>query len=161
LDQIRSEDDGTPSLTHRVCIAIGGHDTTPRVHSHAAVLRFDDRRSGPYTELHHSAGHIVRATGRGLFGEEAGLAFAQKLLIDADPGIGDAVAVAVALFDPDIDLVGVTATAGCVSGREATRNLQAILDNLDPPCSKIPRCRACSTRPKSTGGPAWGIASCA
>ena len=61
----------------------------------------------------------------------------QKVIIDADPGIGDAVAVALALLDPGIDLLGVTATAGCVSGREATRNLQAILDYLDPP--KLPR----------------------
>lgn len=61
----------------------------------------------------------------------------QKLIIDADPGIGDALAIAVALFDPEIDLVGVTATAGCVSGRTATRNVQAIVENLDSP--KWPR----------------------
>ena len=61
----------------------------------------------------------------------------QKLIIDADPGIGDALAIAVALFDPEIDLVGLTATAGCVSGRTATRNVQAIVENLDSP--KWPR----------------------
>lgn len=65
------------------------------------------------------------------------MAFAQKLLIDADPGIGDAVALALALFDPGLDVVGVTATAGCVAGRDATRNLQVILENLDPP--RLPR----------------------
>ena len=61
----------------------------------------------------------------------------QKLIIDADPGIGDALAIAAALFDPNIDLVGVTATAGCVSARDATRNVQAIVEMLDPP--KWPR----------------------
>lgn len=61
----------------------------------------------------------------------------QKLIIDADPGIGDALAITVALFDPNIDLVGVTATAGCVSSRDASRNVQAIVEMLDPP--KWPR----------------------
>jgi inosine-uridine nucleoside N-ribohydrolase len=60
-----------------------------------------------------------------------------KLIIDADPGIGDALAIAVALFDPEIDLIGLTATAGCVSGRTATRNIQAIVEQLDSP--KWPR----------------------
>jgi inosine-uridine nucleoside N-ribohydrolase len=62
---------------------------------------------------------------------------AQKVIIDADPGIGDAVALAVALLDPAIDVVGVTATAGCVSGTAATRNVQAVVEYLDP--SKWPR----------------------
>jgi inosine-uridine nucleoside N-ribohydrolase len=61
----------------------------------------------------------------------------QKLIIDADPGIGDALAITAALFDPNIDLVGITATAGCVSARNATRNVQAIVEMLDPP--KWPR----------------------
>ncbi|MGE3316197.1 MAG: nucleoside hydrolase [Planctomycetaceae bacterium] len=61
----------------------------------------------------------------------------QKLIIDADPGIGDALAIIAALFDPDIDLVGITATAGCVSARDASRNVQAIVEILDPP--KWPR----------------------
>jgi inosine-uridine nucleoside N-ribohydrolase len=61
----------------------------------------------------------------------------QKLIIDADPGIGDAVAIALALFDPEIDLIGLTATAGCVTSRTATRNVQAIVEMLDP--AKWPR----------------------
>ena len=61
----------------------------------------------------------------------------QKLIIDADPGIGDAVAIALALLDPDLDVVAVTATSGCVSGKDATRNIQAIVEMLDPP--KWPR----------------------
>ncbi len=46
-------------------------------------------------------------------------------------------AIALALGDPGIDLLGITATAGRVSGRDATRNVQVILDYLDPP--KLPR----------------------
>ena len=61
----------------------------------------------------------------------------QKILIDADPGIGDAVAIALALVDPDVDVVGVTACCGVVSEASATHNLQAIVDAIDPP--KRPR----------------------
>ncbi|MFM9963370.1 MAG: nucleoside hydrolase [Planctomycetaceae bacterium] len=60
-----------------------------------------------------------------------------KLIIDADPGIGDALAVAIALLDPDVDLMAVTATAGCVSGPTASRNLQTVIELLDP--NKWPR----------------------
>lgn len=62
---------------------------------------------------------------------------AQKLIIDADPGIGDAVAVVLAILDPEIDLLALTATGGVVSGEDATRNLQALVETLDPP--KLPR----------------------
>ncbi|MEX0701072.1 MAG: nucleoside hydrolase [Planctomycetales bacterium] len=62
---------------------------------------------------------------------------AQKIIIDADPGIGDALALAVAMLDPELDLLGVTATAGTVSGPVAARNVQAIVEALDPP--KWPR----------------------
>lgn len=62
---------------------------------------------------------------------------AQKLIIDADPGIGDALAIAVAVLDPNIDLLAVTATAGRVSGTQATRNIHGLLAAIDPP--KMPR----------------------
>lgn len=62
---------------------------------------------------------------------------AQKLIIDADPGIGDAVAIALACFDPNVDLLAVTAVAGCVSGEMTSRNVQAVIESLDPP--KWPR----------------------
>jgi inosine-uridine nucleoside N-ribohydrolase len=58
---------------------------------------------------------------------------AVKLIIDSDPGIGDAVAVALGVLDPDIDLLAITAAAGRVSGDQATRNLHGILSVLDPP----------------------------
>ncbi len=61
----------------------------------------------------------------------------QKLIIDADPGIGDALAIVVALADPELDVLALTAVGGCVSPMQAGRNLQAIVEALDPP--KWPR----------------------
>lgn len=57
---------------------------------------------------------------------------AEKLIIDADPGIGDAIAIALALTDPALDVVALTATAGRVTGQQATRNLQCLTAHLDP-----------------------------
>lgn len=62
---------------------------------------------------------------------------ARKLIIDLDPGIGDAVAAVLAMLDPEIDLLALTATAGIVSGETATRNVHGIVASVDPP--KWPR----------------------
>ncbi len=62
---------------------------------------------------------------------------AKKIIIDADPGIGDATAIATALMDPELEVMAITAVAGCVPGDVATRNVQAIIDWLDPP--RLPR----------------------
>ncbi|MCK4683902.1 MAG: nucleoside hydrolase, partial [Pirellulales bacterium] len=40
---------------------------------------------------------------------------AKKVIIDVDPGIDDAIALAIALFDPGLDVLAVTATGGNVS----------------------------------------------
>jgi len=56
----------------------------------------------------------------------------QKIIIDADPGIGDALAVLVAMADPSIDVLGLTAVAGSVSGVQATRNLHYLIGLADP-----------------------------
>ncbi len=61
----------------------------------------------------------------------------QKLIIDADPGIGDALAIAVALADPGLDVIALTGVGGCVSPMQSGRNLQGIVEALDPP--KWPR----------------------
>ena len=61
----------------------------------------------------------------------------KKILIDCDPGIDDAVAISLALFDPRLEVVGITATAGNVDGHQATSNVMTLLDQLDPP--KWPR----------------------
>lgn len=78
----------------------------------------------------------------------------QKLIIDADPGIGDALAIALALLDPDVDVVGITPTAGATSGENASLNVQAIVSLLDPP--KWPRLGWVGGQPSSSamlGGP--------
>ncbi|NLX54630.1 MAG: nucleoside hydrolase [Planctomycetaceae bacterium] len=62
---------------------------------------------------------------------------ARKVIIDCDPGIDDAVAISMALFDPRIELVAVTATAGNVPAEQASRNVQAVIERLDPP--RFPR----------------------
>lgn len=62
---------------------------------------------------------------------------ARKVILDVDPGIDDAVAMCLALFDPRLEVVAVTATAGSVSAEQATRNVQAIVEQLDPP--RLPR----------------------
>ena len=47
--------------------------------------------------------------------------------------IDDAVALCLALSDPSLDVVAVTATGGVVSPDQATINVQAIIEQLDPP----------------------------
>jgi inosine-uridine nucleoside N-ribohydrolase len=64
-------------------------------------------------------------------------AMPQKIIIDADPGIGDALAIAIALLDPEFDVVALTAVGGNVSEVQASRNLQSVIEALDPP--KWPR----------------------
>ena len=58
---------------------------------------------------------------------------AKKILLDVDPGIDDAVTLCQALFDPAIEVVAVTAVAGNVPAEQATRNVQAVIEQLDPP----------------------------
>lgn len=62
---------------------------------------------------------------------------ARKIIIDFDPGIDDALALCLLLFDPEWDVVAVTAVGGNVSPTVANRNVQALIAYLDPP--RIPR----------------------
>ena len=78
---------------------------------------------------------------------------ARKVIIDCDPGIDDAVALTMALFDPRLEVVAVTAVAGNVSAEQATLNVQAIVEQLDPP--RYPRMgvpRPPTTPPYSMAG---------
>lgn len=61
----------------------------------------------------------------------------RKVILDVDPGIDDAVVLTMALFDPRLDVVAVTAAGGNVMPEQATGNLQAIVAYLDPP--RLPR----------------------
>jgi inosine-uridine nucleoside N-ribohydrolase len=58
---------------------------------------------------------------------------ARKIIIDCDPGIDDAVAICSALFDPRLDVLAITPTAGTVEAAQATTNVTAIIGQLDPP----------------------------
>ncbi len=58
---------------------------------------------------------------------------ARKVILDVDPGLDDAVAMSIALFDPRLEVVAITAVGGNVPPQLATRNVQAIVEQLDPP----------------------------
>jgi inosine-uridine nucleoside N-ribohydrolase len=58
---------------------------------------------------------------------------ARKLILVTDPGIDGAFATALALLDPDLDVVGLAASAGNVSAEQATRNIQILVEQIDPP----------------------------
>lgn len=58
---------------------------------------------------------------------------ARKLILDVDPGIDDAVAMCLALASPELEVLAVTATGGIVPPDQATINVQAIVEQLDPP----------------------------
>lgn len=61
----------------------------------------------------------------------------RKIIIDCDPGIDDALAITMALFDPRLDVLAITATAGTVDSDQANRNVTAIVTKLDP--ARYPR----------------------
>jgi len=61
----------------------------------------------------------------------------RKVIIDCDPGIDDLVALCLALFEPKLEVVAVTATAGNVAAEQSSLNVQAIIERLDPP--RLPR----------------------
>lgn len=58
---------------------------------------------------------------------------ARKVILDVDPGIDDAVAITMALFDPRLEVTAVTAVAGNVPAAQVNRNVQAVVEQLDPP----------------------------
>lgn len=57
----------------------------------------------------------------------------EKVVILCDPGIDGAFAVALALNDPNLEVLGLLATAGNVSAEQATRNVRTLIDQMDPP----------------------------
>jgi inosine-uridine nucleoside N-ribohydrolase len=57
---------------------------------------------------------------------------AKKVVIIADPGIDGAFAVALALHDPDVDVLGLAATAGNVPAEQATKNVHILVEQIDP-----------------------------
>lgn len=57
----------------------------------------------------------------------------RKVILDTDPGIDDAVAIAWALGEPRLEVLALTAVAGNVSAEQATRNVHTLVAQLDPP----------------------------
>lgn len=57
---------------------------------------------------------------------------ARKVILIADPGIDTAFAVALALHDPNLDVIGLIPCAGNVSAEQATANVMVLIDQLDP-----------------------------
>jgi inosine-uridine nucleoside N-ribohydrolase len=62
---------------------------------------------------------------------------ARKVILIADPGIDGAFATAVAALDPNLELLGLVATAGNVAAEQATRNVHILIEQIDP--SRWPR----------------------
>lgn len=58
---------------------------------------------------------------------------ARKVIIDCDPGIDDALAICLALWNPGIEVVAITACAGTTDADQATSNLLTLVEKLDPP----------------------------
>jgi inosine-uridine nucleoside N-ribohydrolase len=58
---------------------------------------------------------------------------ARKVILVADPGIDGAFAIALALLDPQLDVLGLAATAGNVPAEAATRNMHILVEQFDPP----------------------------
>jgi inosine-uridine nucleoside N-ribohydrolase len=56
----------------------------------------------------------------------------RKVILVADPGIDTAFAVALALNDPNLEVVGLLPTAGNVSAEQATANVHTLVDVVDP-----------------------------
>jgi inosine-uridine nucleoside N-ribohydrolase len=57
----------------------------------------------------------------------------RKIIIVTDSGIDGAVAVTLGLFDADLDVLGLVATAGNVNAEQATKNVQTLVELIDPP----------------------------
>jgi len=58
---------------------------------------------------------------------------ASKVVLITDPGIDSAFAVALALHDPDLDVLGLAASAGNVPAEQATKNVHILVEQIDPP----------------------------
>ncbi len=64
----------------------------------------------------------------------------RKVILIADPGIDTAFALALALHDPNLDVIGLIPCAGNVSAEQANANVMILVAQLDPP--KWPRTAA-------------------
>ena len=61
----------------------------------------------------------------------------KKIVLDVDPGIVDAMVLCLAAFDPTVEIVALTSVGGNVPAEVSAKNLQALVEFLDPP--RLPR----------------------
>ncbi|MDO4559116.1 MAG: nucleoside hydrolase, partial [Planctomycetia bacterium] len=61
----------------------------------------------------------------------------RKILIDGTPGVDEAIALSMAFFHPELEVVAVTSTGGRLPEGTAARNLRGLIEFLGP--SKYPR----------------------
>jgi inosine-uridine nucleoside N-ribohydrolase len=57
----------------------------------------------------------------------------RNVILIADPGIDGAFAIALALHDPQLNVVGLAATAGNVSAEQATKNIHIVVEQVEAP----------------------------
>jgi inosine-uridine nucleoside N-ribohydrolase len=62
---------------------------------------------------------------------------AEQVVVVGDPGIDTAFAMTLALLDPNLDVIGLSACAGNVTADQATCNVQILVEQIDPP--RLPR----------------------
>jgi inosine-uridine nucleoside N-ribohydrolase len=58
---------------------------------------------------------------------------AKKVILVNDPGIDGAFAAALAFHDPELEVIALAATGGNVPPDQATRNVQILVEQIDPP----------------------------
>ncbi len=56
----------------------------------------------------------------------------RKLIVIADPGIDGAFAIALAMHDPELEVLAVAASPGNVDANQATHNVHVIIEQIDP-----------------------------
>lgn len=81
-----------------------------------------------------------------------------KIILDCDPGIDDAVAIIMAIAHPDIELLGITVSAGNQTLEKTSRNAIGIVEYLNKGNIRVyPGCRMPMVREKLvTGGDIHG-----
>ena len=90
----------------------------------------------------------------------------RKILIDGDPGIDEALAITMALFDPRLEVVAITACAGIVEADRSGQNLLSLIESLDPPkrprlaVGSDPEGRRRGIGDRCMGKMAWEIPNC-
>jgi inosine-uridine nucleoside N-ribohydrolase len=57
----------------------------------------------------------------------------RKVILVTDPGLDGAFAAALAFQDPELEVLGLAATAGNVNAEQATRNVHTLVEQMDPP----------------------------